>query len=187
MTSSILTPAMQAAILGPVRTPCWLFWVEATAGDLYAWSGAHTISWDGHDFVGMGSLLSMATQRKPDALQHVEMSFTLSGLEADLIADLDSSVRGLSGKVWLGMLDGAGQVIADPLLVSEMTQDTLKWDRGADDTVSVTLTCFEALPFLGRAKGDKYSHEKWLQEHGDEGFYYTAPIAASGRAVDWRP
>lgn len=164
-----------------------MFWIEGASDDLWTWTGAHPISWDGQTYVGMGALFSMSSQRKPDALQHVEHSLVLNGLEASLVADLDESVRGRSAKIWLGMLDPYGQVIASPLLVTELEQDTLKFDRSADDVVSLTLTGFEALPFLGRAKGDKYSHEKWLQERSDEGFYYNSPIALAGRAVDWRP
>lgn len=178
---------MQQAIKGPVRTPCWLFWIEGESSDLYAWTGAHPITWDGQTYVGMGALFSMSSQRKPDALQHVEHTFVLNGLESEMIADLDESVRGRTGKVWLGMLNSTGQVIPDPLLVTEFVQDTLKWEKSADDVVSLTLTGFEALPFLGRARGDKYSHDSWMTEYGDTGFYFNSPIAAAGRAVDWRP
>ncbi len=187
MTSALLTPAMQNALKGPRRTLCWLFWLEGATADLYAWTGAQPIAWDGHTYVGLGALLSMTTQKKPDALQHVEHSFTLSGLEPDLISGLDTSVRGRTGKVWLGALDARNRIVADPLLLTEIVQDTLKLDRGTDDTVSMTLTGYEALPFLGRVRGDKYSHDRWLSERGDSGFFYTSPIAASGRAVDWRP
>jgi hypothetical protein len=178
---------MQSAMRGPSRTPCWLFWVEGDPDDLYLWSGGQPITWDGQTYTGMGPLFSMSSQRKPDAMQHVEFTFVLSGLEGDLLSPLDDSVRGRTGKVWLAMLNGQGQIIPDPLLVTEFTQDTLLLERAADDTMSLTLKAFEALPFLGRARGDKYSHEKWLADHDDEGFYYTSPIAASGRAVDWRP
>lgn len=178
---------MQRAIQGPQRTLCWLFWFEGTDSDLYAWTGDHSITWDGHTYRGVGSIVGMSTQRKPDALQHVEHVFTLSGLDPSPLAALDASVRGRGGKVWLGAVNDRRQIIADPILFTEIVQDTLKWDRGADDTVTLTLTTFEALPFLGRAKGDKYSHEKWLTEYDDEGFYYTALIAQEGRYVDWRP
>lgn len=178
---------MQRAILDNARLPAWMFWVEGESSDLYVWTGGQPITWDGHTWLGMGRLFSMTTQRKPDAMQHVEHSFTLSGLESALIADLDESVRGRAGKVWLAMINDAGQVIRDPLLVTEFVQDTLTFDRGADDTVSLTLKAYEALPFLGRVKGDKYSHEKWLADRSDTGFFYNSPIALSGRAVDWRP
>lgn len=174
-------------MLSPARLPAWFFWVEGAASDLYVWTGGQPITWYGHTWLGMGRLFGMSTQRKPDALQHVEHNFTLSGLESDLVADLDASVRGLAGKVWMGLLDDQGQVIADPLLVTEFVQDTLTLDRGADDTMSLTLKAYEALPFLGRVKGDKYSHEAWLAARSDTGFFYNSPIALAGRAVDWRP
>jgi hypothetical protein len=129
----------------------------------------------------------MSSQRKPDALQHVEHTFVLNGARSAPLADLDQSVRGQGRQVLLAALNDRRQIIVDPILLTEIVQDTIKFDRGADDTVSLTLTGFEALPFLGRAKGDKYSHEKWLSDHDDEGFYYTSPIALTGRAVDWRP
>lgn len=188
MSSAIITPAMQRELASAARQPCWLFWVEGgDAGDLYAWSGGQPITWYGQVYTGLGPLLSMSSQRKPDALQHVETTFVLSGLESELLTDLDDSVRGRTGKVWLGMLDGAGQIIRDPLLITEFTQDTLLFERSEDDTVSLTLKTYEALPFLGRARGDKYSHEKWLADRDDEGFYYNSPIALAGRGVDWRP
>jgi len=179
---------MQEALRGPRRTLCWLFWIEGTTSDLYAWTGDHTINWDGNDYRGVGGVLGLSTQRKPDALQHVEHVFTLSGLDPTPLADLDDSVRGRRGKIWLGALNDRRQIIADPILMTEIVQDTLKWDRAEDDTVTLTLTGFEALPFLGRATGDKYSHEKWLQERDDEGFYHTSKIALEGRlTIDWRP
>lgn len=178
---------MKTALGGPRRTLCWLFWFAGTTSDLRCWTGDHSITWDGQTYRGVGSISSMSTQRKPDALQHVEHTFMLNGLDPSPLAELDDSVRGRGGKVWLGALNDRRQIIADPILLTEIVQDTLKWDRGADDTVTLTLTGFEALPFLGRAKGDKYSHDKWLTERDDEGFYYTAPIARSGRYVDWRP
>lgn len=178
---------MQKVLRGPRRTMCWMFYIEGTDSDLYAWTGDHSINWDGHDYVGVGRVLSMSSQRKPDALQHVEHTFVLNALDPTPLADLDDSVRGRTGKVWLGAVNSERQIIKYPVLFTEIVQDTLTFDRGADDTVSLTLTGFEALPFLGRAKGDKYSHDKWLTVHDDEGFFYTSPIAAAGRVVDWRP
>src|SRR5690554_4780615 len=174
----MISPEMQKAILGPVRRLCWLFWFEGSDTDLYAWTGDHKIHWNGEDYAGAGRLLSMSSQRKPDALQHVEHTFKLNGLSPSPLADLDDSVRGRGGKVWFAALNERGQIIPDPVLLTQIVQDTLKFERNEDDTVALTLTGYEALPFLGRVKGDKYSHEKWLTDFDDEGFYYTAPIAA---------
>ena len=188
--TSIITPAMQRALIGPRRNLCWLFWFEGnvdSGGDLYAWTGDHKITWDGHEYFGVGRFASMSTQTKPDALQHVEHTFVLSALDPEPLAELDDSVRGKGGKVYLAALNERRQIIADPLLLTEIVQDTIRFDRGADDTVTLTLTGYEALPFLGRAKGDKYSHDKWVKERDDTGFYMTSLIAASGPAVSWIP
>jgi hypothetical protein len=178
---------MQAAIIGPTRTLAWMFVFQKASGFLRVWTGDHTITWDGEEYLGVGRVAGMSTQRKPDAMQHVEHTFTLSGLDPSPLADLDESVRGREGAVYLAALNERRQVIPSPILLTEIVQDTLKWERASDDTVTLTLAGFEALPFLGRATGDKYSHEKWLAERDDEGMYFTSPIALAGRFVEWRP
>lgn len=178
---------MQKALIGPVRALAWMFRFEKSGDDFYAWTGDHPITWDGNVHFGVGRVAGMSTQRKPDALQHVEHTFTLSGLDPTPLGDIDQSVRGREGEVFLAALNERRQIISAPLLLTQIVQDVLKWERAADDTVTLTLVGFEALPFLGRATGDKYSHEKWLDEKDDEGFYFTSPIALTGRFVDWRP
>jgi len=178
---------MRAALRSDRRTLCWLYWVEGSTADLYAWSGAHTLSFDGHDWVGVGAIVGMETVRKADALEHVQQRLSLSGLDPEIVAALDDSVRGREAKIWLAALDDGNEVIADPLLVQQLEQDTLSWERMADDRVTLSLTCFEALPFVGRAKGTKWSYEAQLEAFsGDVGFKYNAPIALTGAAVEWR-
>lgn len=178
---------MQSAIIGPVRTLAWMFRFETSDGYLYTWTGDHTVNWAGEDYLGVGRVAAMSSQRKPDALQHVEHTFTLNGLDPLPLGDLDESVRGREGEVLLAALNDRRQVISEPISLTQITQDVLKWERAADDTVTLTLVGFEALPFMGRATGDKYSHEKWLSERDDEGMYFTSLIALTGRFVEWRP
>lgn len=178
---------MQNALLGRRRLLCWMWWIEGQTTDLYAWSGVHTITYGGNDYVGVGHVAGMETLRKNDGLEHVEQRLKLSGLDPSVIADLDTSVRGRGAKVWLGALNDDGQIIPEPLLMQELLQDTLQWERAADDTVTLTLNCFEALPFVGRATGKKWSYEGQLEAYpGDVGFKYNADIALNGPPVDWR-
>lgn len=178
---------MQDALLGDRRLLCWLWFVDGASSDLYAWSGTHTLSYGGHNYVGVGHVAGMSTLRKNDDLEHVEQQLTLSGLDPSALTDLDSSVRGRTAKVWLAALNDDGQIIADPLLLQDLLQDTLQWERSADDTVTLRLNTFEALPFVGRATGTKWSHDGQLAAYADDvGFKYNAPIALNGPPIDWR-
>lgn len=183
---SISSP-MQDVLLARRRVLFWMFWVEGDPTDLYAWSGTHTINYDGHDWVGVGHVAGMETIRKTDGISHVVQKLTLSGLDPTVLTSLDSNVRGRGAKIWLGGLNDSGQVVSSPILVQELVQETLNWSRSAGDTIKLELSCYEALPFVGRATGKKWSYEGQLEEYpGDTGFYYNAPIALTGVAVEWR-
>lgn len=165
------------------RTLALLVWLEHQDGDLYAWTGARPISWDGQTWLGLGYLVEVPPVRKSDAIEHLEHRFKLVGLDPTIIGDLDTSVRGNQGKMWIAAMDG-GQIVQADILM-EFVQDTLTFTRDSSDTLSLELTCHEALPFLGRSKKELWTHETWLQRFGDTGFIYNSEIAQEGEAVEW--
>lgn len=178
---------MQQAIKGPRRSLCWLFYVQGATTDLWAWSGMHAITWDSQVYLGVGHVLDMSTVKKSESIQHTVQEFMLNGLDPAVLGGLELSVRGKVTKVWLAGLDVTGQVIPDPILISELVQDTLQFTRSADDVLSLSLNCFEALPFVGRASNDKYSYESQLSAFpGDIGFQYASDIGLAGPVVEWR-
>jgi len=178
---------MQDCLRDPRRLLCWLFYVEGATSDLWAWSGMHTIEWDGQEYLGVGHVLGMDTVRKDTAIQQTVQEFTLNGLDPAVLGGLELSVRGKIARVWLAGLDATGQVIPDPILISELLQDTLTFTRSADDVLTLGLNCFEALPFVGKASNGKYSHERQLRLFpGDVGFKYTSEIGLAGATPEWR-
>ncbi|MGV3649837.1 MAG: hypothetical protein ACO1OK_00295 [Devosia sp.] len=181
-----LSPDMVAHIRRPYRHLAWMAWFERDGADLRVWSGAHTITHDGAAWLGYGYLATIDSLRRSNGLQHMELAFALNGLDPWIIADLDQSVRGRAARLWLAGIGDDRQVVREPLLLADLTQDTLGWSYGADGTVTLRLTCFEALPFLRRALKGKWSNESQLAAYpGDTGFAYNAPIALQGPAVEW--
>lgn len=183
-----ITVDVARAMKSDRRDPCWLFWFEGQSSDLYAWSGMHDLEYDGHTWKGVGHVLGMSTIDRGDALSFRSQAFYLRGLDPQVLAEIDEDVRGRAGKVWLAMRDQYGKVIPDPLLVADVTQDTLKFDIEDGNTVKLTLNTYESLTYLGRATGRKWSYESQLERYpGDTGFKYTQQIASEGVAgVDWR-
>jgi hypothetical protein len=185
---SSLSRDMQKVLLSTRRQLCWLWWIEGQSADLYAWSGTQPIDFDGNTYLGVGHVAGMATIQRTDGLEHVEQQLILSGLDPSVVADLDTSVRGREATVRLGALNTAGQIVREPILVQQLVQDTLKWERKADGSVSLTLTCFEALPQIGRATGAKWSFEAQLEAFSnDHGFYYNTQVSRQRGLMDWRP
>lgn len=184
----MLSVDMARALCSDRRNLAYLFWFEGSGSDLYAWSGMHDLAYDGHTWKGVGHVLGMGTIDRGDALSFRTQSFQLRGLDPQVLAEIDESVRGRGGKVWLAALDDSGKVIRDPLLVAEVVQDTLEWKLEDGNTVTLTLNTFESLKHLGRATNRKWSHEAQLARFpGDVGFQYTQQIARTGLySIDWR-
>lgn len=183
-----LTPAMASALRDDRRDLCWLGFFENGSGDLYAWSGMHDLVYDGQTWKGAGHLLGMGTIDRGDALSFRTQQFTLRGLSPQVLEELDQSVRARVARLWLAARNRYGEVIADPLLVADMIQDTLGWELEDGNTVKLTLTCFESLKHLGRATGRKWSHESQQERFpGDVGFKYLQVNARTGLVgIDWR-
>jgi hypothetical protein len=184
----LLSVDMANALRSARREPCWLFWFEGDASDLYAWSGMHNLAYDGETWKGAGHVLGMSTLDRGDALSFRTQQFTLRGLDPQVLAELDESVRGRAGKVWFALRNSAGQIIPDPLLVSEVVQDTIEWALEDGNTVKLTLNTYESLKHLGRATGRKWSYESQLERFpGDVGFKYLQQNAQTGLyGIDWR-
>lgn len=183
----MLTYAMAQALRSPSRNLCWLAWFETAGEPLYAWSGMQPIDWDGNTFLGVGTIYSVSTVDRGDALSWRQQSFTLNGMPAEALAGMDESVKERQAKLWLGALDRYNRITPDPLLVKVLEQDTLQRELGGDGTVKLTLNCFEALPRFDKPTGRKWSHESQLERHpGDYGLALTSRVAKSGQPIDWR-
>jgi hypothetical protein len=184
-----LTVDMARALASDRRDLCFLGKFQKASGYLYAWTGMHDLSYDGQTWKGVGRILGLSTIDRGDALSFRTQTFTLNGLDPQVVADLDESVRGRTAQLWLAARDRQGKIIKDPLLLKDLVQDTLEWSLSEDGkTVSVTLNCFEALKHLGRPTGKKWSHESQMERFaGDTGMYYLQRNAQVGLyGIDWR-
>lgn len=177
--------ALREALLSHRRQLAWLYWFEGGASDLYAWTGFTTLNYDGQTWVGAGNIVTVSELDRGDASAWREAQFTLPGLDPQILAELDEDVSGRGGKVWLAAINEAQQVIPDPILVAEFTQDTLDWQLEGQ-TVSLMLNAYEALPRFDRPTGRKWSYESHVERFDDTGFYFTQKIARTGPPVDWR-
>lgn len=182
-----LTVDMARALASDRRDLCFLGKFQKASGYLYAWTGMHDLSYDGQTWKGVGHILGLSTIDRGDALSFRKQSFTLNGLDPQVLANLDESVRGRTAQLWLAARDRYGAIIADPVLLRDMIQDTLEWSLSDGNTVSITLNCFEALKHLGRPTGKKWSHEAQMERFpGDTGMYYLQRNAQVGLGIDWR-
>lgn len=184
----MLTVEMFQHLLKPYRHLAWLARFERPTGpDLYVWSGSHHQTYGGNLYYGYGYLSSIEAMRKGEGTQQIEQVFELNGIDPSILAELDDSVRGLDAEIWLAGVGDDRQFITSPLKASNLVQDTLGWRYSTDDgSVTLRLTTYDALPFLGRVNGGKWSYEdQLLRFPNDVGFRENTAIALAGPAVQW--
>lgn len=179
---------MARELRSPTRNLCWLAWFETSGTAVRCWSGLHTIAWDGENYLGVGMLYEIGSIDRGDALSWRGVQFGLNGLDGESLAGLDESVRGRAGRLWLGALNDAGQIVRDPLLVLELEQDTLQREiNPGDGTIKLLLNCFDAAARFDKPTGRKWSHESQVERYpGDYGMALTSKIARTGQPIDWR-
>lgn len=137
------------------------------------WSGIGTISWNGHTWAGLGSLMSISMTEDAATVEARGISIVMSGLDATLLADCLADFRlGLPVTVYFALY-ASGSLIADPIIswAGRMDQPTIDV---AGDTASITINCENRLIDMNIAVDRRYTHEdQQLENPGDLGFQFV--------------
>lgn len=155
---SILTAAMAHALAN--GSPRGLFVaIEHPDGTGYFCTGIGSRSWDGRTWNGTGTLGSITPVKASSEIAIEDITFRLSGVSADVIADLDDNVRNLSGVVWLACFDDYDQVIADPYKLVDAELDYQSFNVDEDGTATVEITAHAGFYTLARAVEEAWTPE----------------------------
>lgn len=124
-----LSPA-QLAALDDVIHPVLLAFVDWPDDPVYAHSGVGTITWAGHDFLGVGDMAGFdLPSEAADGVTASEAILSLIGAPADLNGRLDDAIRGRAVDLWIGFLtdrpDRSSTLIGEPLSLFSGTLDGL--------------------------------------------------------------
>lgn len=169
-----LTAAMLAAITASTVRPVAFYEGEYATGTLRLWSGVGPIDWDGQTWTGAGHMLSLAPIEESSEVRAVGFSVQLTGEASALLSVNLTAVRqGLPGSVWLGTMDAAGALIADPFLAFAGRLDVPDIvEEGERCTIAVKYE--SRLVDLDRPRERRYTHEdQQIDYPGDRGFEYV--------------
>jgi hypothetical protein len=153
--------------------------VEAhfVSGPSYLWSGLGTISWNGHDWLGVGSLGSISTIEEGAAVSAKGITLMLSGIDASLLAGVLLEFQvGLPCLVYLGLFDSADNLIADPIIswAGRMDQPTIELDG---QTATISINCENRLVEMNVPVDRRYTNEDQKRDHPeDRGLEFVASI-----------
>jgi hypothetical protein len=111
-----MSPAMLAAIQAQALQPSVFVQIGFKSEVAYLWSGIGPVVWNGHTWIGAGSLMSISSLEDAATVEARGIAITLSGLDPGLLAEaLGDFQLGLAALVWLGLWSG-GSLLADPIL-----------------------------------------------------------------------
>jgi len=168
-----LTTEAQAAFLASAKLPAFFWEGEFNTGTLRLWSGVGPIEWNGHTWSGAGDLAGISPIEETTDVVANGISFSFSGIDPSMIATaLGEITQGRPVKLWLGMLQQDGSVIADPSMVFAGRMDVPTIDEGAE-TSTITLTVESRLVALNTPRIRRWTPEdQKLRDPTDKGFEY---------------
>lgn len=181
MAERALTASVISAITSGTIRPFLLAEIEyvsaGVSGFLRLFTGVGQLSWNGFTWTGGRDLLAIAPVRESVSLESIGFSITISGLPSDKLSlALANMQKNRSGKIWLGFLDSAGAVIADPYLTRRGRFSCIPISREGD-TMTVQAQYEGPLARLLTANERRYTHEdQQLRWPGDKGFDQVAEL-----------
>lgn len=174
--SRILTPAVEAAFeAGHVRAVL-LVSMEFDSGTLRLNNSPVALSWDGHAWLGAGTLGSIEPVKEAADLSAQGLAFRMSGVPTDTVASaLGAHYQGRACRLWLAPLDAGHQVLADPVLVFAGRMDTMDIELGS--TATITVTAESLLADWDRPRVRRYNAEdQRLYYPNDKGFEFVPSL-----------
>jgi hypothetical protein len=168
MTTRPLTPAFDAAVQDARLEPIVLFEGEFEGGTLRFWTGFGTVTWNGHAWTGFGNLVGVSAIEETLDTRAAGVRIRLSGVSASIISTVLAQARHYQpGRLWLGALDAAGAIIADPyrsfagLLGGVSIEDS-------GDACTVTVTYESELALLEQSAERRYTDEDQRIDYPDD-------------------
>lgn len=182
--SRALTPAAKAALQAAVVRPAIFFEGDFPSGALRLWSGLTDITWAGFTWLGAGTLLNIGQIDETSGVVATGTSVSLSGVPADLIQRcIVEAQQGRAGRLWLGVLNDDGTVMADPALAYAGRLDLIQISDGTD-SCEIGLTYESRLVDLQTAKEWRYTDQSQRTLYPrDAAFAFV--VAIQSRKILW--
>lgn len=172
-----LTEAFIDELMAGLKRPLIFFEGAFSEGVVRAWSGLGTIEWDGKTWQGVGDLGGISAVEETTDVRALGVSVSLSGIPPELVAAVLGETRqGAPGKIWLGFLTEAGEIVADPAMVFSGRMDVPEITE--DGTSAVITIAYESRwRDIERAREWRYTHEsQQVFFPGDRGFEYVPSL-----------
>lgn len=148
---------------------------EATV--LRYWTGYGEITFDSKTFGGFADFLDINLASETTDLMATGASVDISGVNAATVSlALGEQYQGNPMRIWLGVLDASGSVIADPYMVFEGKMDVMNLRASGTGSV-VSISAESSLIDLNRSRVRRYTDQDQKIDHpNDKGLEYVPTI-----------
>lgn len=187
LTADVLTQ-IAAGVVRPIVFYEGEFIVSGSPsiGYLRLWSGHGTLVWDGKSWTGAGGMLDFSSITEASEVRAHSFAVTLSGLSSDVLEKALTACRqGLDGRAWIGCMDAAGVVIADPF-------EAFRGKLDKPDIVDEAETCQISVAYEGRlidldrSRERRYTDDDQRIDYpSDRGFQYQPALQDAN--IPWGP
>src|SRR6266496_6228984 len=113
--------------------------IEHPSGTGYFTTGIGSRVWNGHTWTGTGKFGSITPIKHTSDIAIQDITFSISGVDVDILNGLNDAVQGFNGSVWLYCLADDDTVVLDPyqIINSELDYQTFTVDPNGTATVSI--------------------------------------------------
>jgi hypothetical protein len=171
------TPAYLAALKAQVMYPAIFVSATMASETVYLWSGYGPVTWNNQTWTGTGSLLGISTVEEGADVNARGITISLSGIDVNLLQTVLNEFQvGLPVTVYLGLFDGNGNLIPNPVVsfAGRMDEPTITADA---TTATIAVNCESRLMDMNVSVPYRYTNQDQQMFYpGDLGFSFVTSI-----------
>lgn len=185
MTGRDLTAGASDAVVAPVQRIVFLYEGEFEGGTVRLSSHLQSLRWNNLDWFGAGDLIGVSGIEENSEIIITSVTVTLSGANLALVsAAIQSARANMRGRLYVGFLSEAGEIIPDPYLAFEGLLSEPVVEIG-DQASLISITYENDLVEMLRPREWRFTHESQKVEYpADRGFEHVA--ALQDKELEWR-
>ncbi|MFH1806823.1 MAG: hypothetical protein ABID63_18235 [Pseudomonadota bacterium] len=183
MSRSDLDPDLKGNLDSGVVSPVLLCRIGSADGDLRCWTGWGTLTWDGHDWVGIGDFGGVSEIEETTNIESTGPTYYMNGLGPDLLGYVqDVMGRGFPAELYVGAFAN-GALIGEPYPAQIGVTDQVEITDDGDSITAAVSTAGDLIT-LARARVRRYTDADQQAIHpGDRGFEFVEQL--QDVEIDW--
>jgi hypothetical protein len=171
---STYAAGLAAGTILPVR----LVQIAFKSQTVYCWSGPGPLSWNGHTFLGIGSLGKISAVSEGVDVQASGVTLTLSGIDPVLLGESMTDIQlGATARIWRGLWQHpANTLLGTPyqLFRGQVDKPTV---HVSGEELTISLALESRIVNLRRASCRRYtSADQRLEYPTDSGFSWVEEL-----------